>query len=52
MEKLLWLDGTISRKSEEEVLDIQKYDPDLGYYFELDGHLFFFHNNMWMEGEK
>lgn len=50
-EKLLWLDGTISTRSRQDVLSRQKYDPELGYYFELDEHLFVFHNNMWMEHE-
>lgn len=51
-EILLWLDGTKSYKASSEVFNLSKYDPELGYYFELDEHLFVFHNNMWMEHEK
>nr|DAP62079.1 MAG TPA: hypothetical protein [Crassvirales sp.] len=32
-EKLLWADGHISTLSHEDVLTRQKYDPELGYYF-------------------
>lgn len=52
LEILLWLDGTKSYKSQSELISLQKYDPELGYYFELDEYLFVFHNNMWMEHEN
>ena len=52
LEILLWLDGTKSYKLSSEIFNLQKYDPELGYYFELDEHLFVFHNNMWMEHEQ
>ena len=52
LEILLWLDGTKSYKEPSEILNRCNSDPELGHYFELDEHLFVFHNNMWMEHEQ
>lgn len=50
-ERLIWLDGHMSTKSYQDVLSMQGYDPELGYYFEYDEHLFVFRGNKWYEIE-
>lgn len=51
IETLIWLDGTTSYKTTEQISNFIEYDQELGYYFKCAGSILVFRGNTWMEIE-